>query len=85
MVKRRAFVHEKEVRLIFLSSEIENNIFRYEIEPNDFIDQIMIHPQLNDAECEKKKSQIRQLGFTGKILKSMLYRQPRGFNIHIGT
>ena len=45
LIKRNAFIHEKEVRLIYLSQDhtpIEKDCHHYTVDPHNLIDQIMI-------------------------------------------
>lgn len=85
LVKRKAFEHEREIRLIHNrtgETDHEADIFPYAIEPNDFISQVMLHPQLDRAEYKALKKVIRSLGFKNEIKHSMMYRQPEGFQFH---
>jgi hypothetical protein len=88
LLKRKAFKHENEVRLMFLdwseNSGIET-LYKYPIEPNYLIDEIMIDPRVSDIEYKEIENDIRKnTGFTGKIKKSLLYRLPEEltFDIH---
>ena len=88
LVKRKAFRHEREVRLLY--SENENNpandLFRYSVDPHSFIDQIMIDPRLPSTEVSNLKKEIKsKTGFTGKILRSRLYAPPTGMIFPIGS
>lgn len=84
-IKRKAFLHEKEVRLIYHSDNPLNDpIVKYSIDPHSLIDQIMLHPQLTLLEARKLKNSIEQdLGFKGKIKRSLLYAPPKGFAFNI--
>lgn len=88
LVKRRAFKHEGEVRLIYAATEgtePDADLFRYDIDPHAMIDQVMLHPQLPGAAAAKLKRDIRtQTGFNGPILHSQLYSRPKGFKFIIG-
>ena len=88
MVKRNAFRHEKEVRLIYsgtLDISDDTRFFEYDVEPNVLFDQIMFHPKLTPSEHKTKSTHIRNLGFSGKIKESVLYKEPKGFVFHIGV
>ena len=86
-IKRKAFSYEDEVRLIFNapnSSDIDyskiinvwnikENYFSYKININDTIEEITLHPNLNDAECTEMENEIRRLGYKGEIKRSKLF------------
>src|SRR6185437_765892 len=80
LVKRLAFKHEGEVRLLLISrdSHGEHGLFRYCVNPNTFIDQIMIDPRLDKNEADSLKREIEsETRFTGgKITRSRLYAPP---------
>lgn len=88
LVKRRAFRHEEEVRLIYAAtdgSQPSADLFRYSIDPHKMIHQIMVHPQLTDAEAGILKKEIAQRTlYKGEIRHSQLYRPPRGLKFIIG-
>lgn len=82
MVKRNAFKHEEEVRLIFHRTEgIPENesLFAYSIDPNDLFDQVMLHPRLNKQVADEKKQLLKEMGFNGEIKRSLLYAPPKNF------
>lgn len=88
LVKRKAFLHEKEVRLLYSENENSpaNDIFRYSVDPHSFIDQIMIDPRLPSTEVSSLKKKIKaKTVFTGKILRSRLYAPPTGMIFPIGS
>lgn len=80
LIKRPAFRHEKEVRLIFRphhGSKGTEDLFRYSIDPNELIDQIMIDPRMDEEAANNAKNQIRlRTDFSGEIKRSMLYGPP---------
>lgn len=88
LIKRKAFIHEREVRLIYTSpdrTKPENNLYFYEIDPHQLIDQIMLHPQLptNEARWLEKSIKVNT-NWSGKIIQSMMYRPPEGFTFDVG-
>lgn len=88
LVKRNAFTHEKEVRLLYLEKEDrpEQDVFRYSIDPHAMIDQIMIDPRLSKHKVEALKQEIKgKTGFTGAIKRSLLYAPPKGMIFPIGA
>lgn len=87
LVKRKAFEHEKEVRLIQLDwgNELpKNDIFSYEIDPHELITQIMIDPRTSYQDFEIMKDDIRKkTGYEGDIKRSLLYRLPETVTLEI--
>jgi hypothetical protein len=81
LVKRPAFKHELEVRLLLISSNdanAESGLYRYDVDPNALIDQIMIDPRVDDAAAEALKAEIRsKTQFRGEIKRSLLYAPPK--------
>jgi len=86
-IKREKYAFENEVRLLFyaLDSEncdssnikngwdIESDIFSFEIDINDVIEEIVLHPELNNENCDKMTEEIRMLGYNGIIRRSTLF------------
>ncbi|MEQ8640446.1 MAG: DUF2971 domain-containing protein [Alphaproteobacteria bacterium] len=87
LVKRWAFKHEREIRLLYFEKKKEkwaNGLYRYRVDPHDLIDQIMIDPRLPVSEAETFKDEIRtKTGFKGEIKRSLLYAPPKGFVIRL--
>lgn len=77
LVKRPAFRHEKEIRLVYCSvddNEIINDTFSYPIDPHSLITQIMIDPRLEQEKAKELKEHVqRSTQFKGDIKRSMLY------------
>lgn len=88
LIKRNAFLHEREVRLIYFSSnktKLEDNLFSYKIDPHSLIDQIMLHPLLTKEEANKLEAEIKiKTNFKGEIKRSLLYAPPEGFEFKVG-
>lgn len=86
LVKRNAFKHEREVRLLCLEKdEGLQDICAYPLDPHALIDQIMVDPRLPFAEVEKVREDIRKrTGFAGRIKRSLLYAPPSGMIFPIG-
>ena len=80
LIKRKAFNHEKEIRLIHLDWGYKlpkEDIYSYEISPHDLITQVMIDPRVSYDEFKKIKKDIkRKTGYKGDIKRSLLYRLP---------
>ncbi len=87
LVKRPAFSHEKEVRLIYFDKNNTENhrLFRYSINAHDLIDQIMIDPRLTETDANILKGNIlKSTGFKGKIKRSLLYAPPKNMVFKFG-
>lgn len=86
-IKRRAFEYEDEIRLVFNAPnspavdflkiqnpwDINNNYFSFKIDINDVIEEITLHPNLNNVECIEMEAEIRSLGYSGEINHSKLF------------
>ncbi|MFC2160958.1 DUF2971 domain-containing protein [Acidobacteriota bacterium] len=85
LVKRQAFSHEREVRLIYIADEhkAQHTIFQYNIDPSDLIREIVFDPRMNEYLCEIFESSFRKEGFQGKIFQSDLYKGPENIIINI--
>ena len=87
LVKRKAFVHEKEVRLLYFekSNRSAEDLFHYDVNPNALVDQIMIDPHLSKDDADDLKEKIKdETGFTGTIKRSLLYAPLKGMIFPIG-
>lgn len=79
LVKRPAFRHEREVRLLYYDHrrEADGQLLRYRLNAHDVIEQMMIDPRMQYSEFTKLKEAIRRrTGFQGPILRSLLYSPP---------
>ncbi len=89
LIKRRAFKHENEVRLMFCDwsdGAGTEDVFKYKINPHELISQMMLDPRLDKYQAEKLKSEIRtRTGFKGSIKRSLLYRLPESLIIDVKT
>ncbi|GAB6071137.1 hypothetical protein JCM30760_22340 [Thiomicrorhabdus hydrogeniphila] len=87
LIKRPAFRHENEVRLLYFEKENDKSetIYKYGIDPHYLIDQIMIDPRLDYSEFQKVKAEIKaETNFKGRILRSMLYAPPKNMVFSFG-
>lgn len=86
LVKRLAFRHEREVRLLYFSgSEAKPDTYTYPVNPHDLIDQVMLDPRLSREEANTEKQEIQKTtGFQGSILHSRLYAPPKDMIFPIG-
>jgi len=79
LVKRTAFSHEKEVRLLYgdLTSDTSSMLFTYRFDPHETIDQFMLDPRLTYSEYIECKSHIKsETGAKCEIKRSLLYAAP---------
>jgi hypothetical protein len=87
LIKRKAFDHEKEVRLIHLDWGYElptEDIYSYEIDPHELITQVMIDPRISYDEFKKIQNDIKhETGYMGDIKRSLLYRLPDTLTIEV--
>jgi hypothetical protein len=82
LVKRPAFKHEREIRLLFVphGRDASKQKFRYHIDPDVLIDQIMLDPRMHVQEADALKQRIKATtGFRGEIKRSLLYAPPPDF------
>jgi hypothetical protein len=76
LVKRPAFRHESEVRLLY-RGDISDKLFKYLIDPHALFDQLMLDPRLSPVEFETTRATIRaRTGYAGSIKRSLLYAPP---------
>jgi Protein of unknown function (DUF2971) len=87
LVKRPAFKHENEIRLLYFEKNngITEKLYRYPINSHEFIDQIMIDPRLSESEANTVKNNIiSSTGFKGSIKRSLLYATPKNMVFPFG-
>jgi hypothetical protein len=88
LIKRKEFVHENELRLIYTHSDpdqkkeyLNNDVFQYDFNPLEIIEQIVFDPRFDDGEYKSFKKILINFGFKSKIIKkSDLYQIPK-FNL----
>lgn len=78
LLKREAFSHESEVRLIFISdnSAPGTKSIRVKIDPNILFDEVTFDPRLEIFERKERETLAKNLGYTGNIVESYLYLRP---------
>lgn len=77
LLKRIAFSHEKEVRLIYNSQgNINSDVFHFAVNPNDLFDRIVFDPRMNLSVFKADKELIKSWGYKKSIVKSTLYKIP---------
>lgn len=88
LVKRPAFKHEREVRLLFFQHDkhfAKDDFFAYAIDPHEFVGQIMIDPRMSEKEASDLKGEIRaKTGYRGTIMRSLLYAAPPAMVLPFG-
>lgn len=85
LVKRPAFAHEREIRLVYFDRvKSKSDLYAYRIDAHQLIDQMMTDPRLSVDETREFHSLIKsKTNFSGKILRSMLYAPPKAFEVRI--
>lgn len=77
LFKRIAFSHEKEIRLIYYSpKKLSTDKFYLDVDPSALFDEITIDPRTKYSDFKEFKMELRKLGFTNKIIRSLLYKAP---------
>ncbi|MHB8094103.1 MAG: DUF2971 domain-containing protein [Candidatus Aminicenantales bacterium] len=78
LIKRIAFSHEKEIRLIYWAEDSEalSELFQYRIDPNYLIEEIVFDSRIDQNIFRIYKDHIKRLNFQGAIIHSSLYRPP---------
>lgn len=88
LVKRKAYTHENEVRLIYIertNTKHENGVYGYALDPRRLIDQVMVDGRVTYQDFLPFKKRVMKLtGLSDRqVLRSLLYRQPDGFVVEI--
>ncbi len=82
LIKRTAFQHEREVRLIYVNlpeETLEGDRFCYPIDPEELITQIMVAPRKSVTEAENIKAEIeKRTAGRIQVKRSLLYKNPEG-------
>jgi hypothetical protein len=88
LVKRRAYKHENEVRLIYFEpGKVRHNdgVYKYKLNPLAVFDQAMIDGRVSYPDFVPfKKEVIRRSGLPGdRVKRSLLYTPPKDFFVEI--
>lgn len=77
LLKRDAFSHEAELRVIFVqqNQEPKEPIFRVPADPSVVFDEISFDPRLETFERRERETIIKKLGFKGTFQESDLYQR----------
>ncbi len=79
LFKRKAFKHEKEIRLIYLDphNQSNSNVYLYPCDPLSLIDRITFDPRMSPRVYNIYKKHLKGIGYQGTLVQSSLYRPPR--------
>jgi hypothetical protein len=78
-IKREAFQHEHEVRLLFQDLDPKcgaDKLFKYKLDANIVFEEVVLDPRLKAPEAEALKSKLLSAGCPPSIRHSTLYRAP---------
>jgi hypothetical protein len=78
LLKRQAFKHENEIRLICYRHESNNeDVTHISVSHVDIFDQVIFDPRMTIREYEEKKAKVVDLGYPSeRIKRSGLYEPP---------
>jgi hypothetical protein len=83
LIKREAFKHEKEIRVIYRSDEEAlEDIKTFQINPGQLVDQVVFDPRMTKDRYNCYRDKLRCLAYEGAIERSMLY-EPIKFIKHL--
>ena len=89
-VKREAFRHEEEVRLLFQDADFDgaprrgvDGVFAYPLDPHAVFDEVILDPRLEEDRAINVKKRLATAGCRLPVEQSALYRAPH-FVIPIG-
>jgi len=78
-VKREAFAHEDEIRLLYCDVEpkqADGTVFRYGFDPNSVLKSIEVDPRMSHQEAATVIGKLRLEGLTEPAARSTLYDAP---------
>ena len=88
LIKRKAYKHENEVRLIYVASNTTNEsewIYKYDIDPLVLFDQAMVDGRVSVEDFSVLQARITR--WTGlaesQILRSSLYTDPENVTVYM--
>lgn len=75
LYKELSFLYEREVRLIYnkISNGGKDNIFKFNIEPNEVFEEIIFSSKITEKLENEYKYRLKELGYNFKICKSKIY------------
>lgn len=80
LTKRREFLHEDEVRLLYFDSDdkyANQKVTMFNLNANTVIDSLMFDPRLDFKEFVLRSEKFTKAGFRGNSTRSKLYEAPR--------
>ena len=88
LMKRYAFKHEAEVRLIYITHKSDHpkddGILKYSVKPHKLISQIMIDPRIASHQARHLARHIKeQTRYKGEIKHSVMYKKPNDLIIDV--
>lgn len=77
LLKRKAFSHEDEVRLIWVCEDRREvaEALTVNLNPNDFIEEVTFDPRLIRFEFLERQQSAKALGYKGAFAESQLYQR----------
>lgn len=77
LMKREAFSHENELRVLFVQRDTDSirEILQIPIDPNEVFEEISFDPRVDEFERKERKEVIKKLGFKGIINDNDLYQR----------
>ena len=86
LVKRTAFSHENEVRLLYCATPKETGrVYCHRLDCHRTITEIMLDPRLSEEESASLTEIVRvRTSFKGPIVRSTLYAPPEDFVLRLG-
>lgn len=77
LLKRKAFSHEDEVRLIWVCHDMRDvdEVMTVNVNPNDFIDEVTFDPRLRRFELLERQQRAKALCYEGAFAESGLYQK----------
>jgi hypothetical protein len=75
--KRFEYRHEKEIRLLIRYLDHDNQILELGIDPNILFENVIIDPRIDYYRFQKIKTEIKELGYEGRVYRSLLYTPPK--------
>ena len=79
-VKREAFRHESEVRLVYFGdaeSKCNADVFQFDLDPNEAFDEVILDPRTAVKEAKLLKRCLKNRGFNKPTRRSTLYDSPK--------
>lgn len=79
-IKREAFRHENEIRVLFQDLDPRrghDGVAEFRLNANEVFDQVVIDPRLPEAQAAVLQKEIEDTGCTLPVTQSSLYRAPK--------